>query len=119
VRKYLGYSHIPQRFAARVNAFTVEILAPYLNYHRPCHFPSEVTDDKGRRRKRYRYADMMMPFEKLKSLPDVAGFLKPGVTLQALDAIAAQQSDNAAARQLNEARATLFHFINHSQQHAA
>ena len=36
VRKYLGYSHIPQHFASQVNTFTVEVLSPYLNYHRPC-----------------------------------------------------------------------------------
>jgi hypothetical protein len=119
VRKYLGYSHIPQYFAAAVNAFTVEALSPYLNFHRPCHFPSEYTDDKGKLRKRYRYADMMTPFEKLKSLHNAADFLKPGVTLHDLDAIAAKHSDNEAARHLNEARARLFQHINKSQQHAA
>ena len=30
VRKYLGYSHIPQYFASQVNVFTVEVLSPYL-----------------------------------------------------------------------------------------
>jgi hypothetical protein len=119
VRKHLGYSHIPQRFAGQVNAFTVEALSPYLNFHRPCHFPTEHTDKKGRIRKRYRYQDMMTPFEKLKFLPDVADVLKPGITLAGLDAIATQQSDNEAAHQLNEARTALFQFINKSQQHAA
>lgn len=119
MRKHLGYSHIPQRFAGQVNAFTVETLSPYLNFHRPCHFPTEHTDKKGRIRKRYRYQDMMTPFEKLKSLPDVADVLKPGITLAGLDAIATQQSDNEAAHQLNEARTALFQFINKSQQHAA
>lgn len=119
VRKHMGYSHIPQRFAGQVNAFTVEALSPYLNFHRPCHFPTEHMDKKGRIRKRYRYQDMMTPFEKLKSLPDVADVLKPGITLYDLDAIAARQSDNEAAQQLNEARTALFQFINKSQQHAA
>jgi transposase InsO family protein len=35
VRKFLGYSHIPQRFAAPVNAFCRDYLNPYLNLHRP------------------------------------------------------------------------------------
>ena len=35
VRKHLGYSHIPQRFAALVNAFDREYLNPYVNFHRP------------------------------------------------------------------------------------
>ena len=119
VRKHLGYSHIPQRFAGRVNEFTVAALSPYLNYHRPCHFPSEIVDKKGKLKKRYRYADIMTPFEKLASLPDVTNFLKPGITLQSLADVASKQSDNEAARHLNEARTTLFQRINKSQQHAA
>jgi hypothetical protein len=119
VRKHLGYSHIPQHLAGAVNAFTAGVLSPYLNYHRPCHFPTEFINPKGKIRKRYRYADMMTPYEKLKSLPDAAGYLRPGVTFDRLDAIARAQSDNEAARQMNEARTNLFQLINKSRQRAA
>lgn len=119
VRKYLGYSHIPQHFASQVNAFTVEVLSPYLNFHRPCHFPTEYTDKKGRIRKHYRYQDMMTPFEKFKSLPEAKSYLKKGATLKKLDVIAAECSDNDAAQRLNEARTKLFLSINKSQQRAA
>ena len=119
VRKYLGYSHIPQHFASQVNAFTVEVLSPYLNFHRPCHFPTEYTDKKGRIRKRYRYRDMMTPYEKLSSLPKADGYLKLGTTLKKLDAFAAECSDNDAAQRLNEARAKLFQLINKTRQRAA
>ena len=112
VRKHLGYSHIPQAFANQVSAFTAEVLTPYLNYHRPCHFPTEYTDRKGRIRKRYRYQDMMTPYEKLRSLPDADAHLKPGTTFEQLDAIAAQCSDNDAAKLLNEARTKLLQLIN-------
>lgn len=119
VRKYLGYSHIPQRFASQVNAFTVEVLSPYLNFHRPCHFPTEYTDKKGRIRKRYCYQQMMTPYEKFRSLPEAENYLKSGTILKELDAIAAKCSDNEAAQHLNEARAKLFQSINKSQQRAA
>src|SRR3989338_7331146 len=119
VRKHLGYSHIPGRFAQAVNRFTTEALSPYLNFHRPCHFPTEITDDKGRQRKRYRYADMMTPYEKLKALPEAKDHLRPDVSFNSLDAIAGQCSDNEAASCLNEARAKLFQLINKPQQHAA
>lgn len=119
VRKYLGYSHIPQHFASQVNVFTVEVLSPYLNYHRPCHFPTEYQDTKGKIRKRYRYRDMMTPYEKFRSLHEAERYLKPGVTLEKLDAFAAQCSDNEAAQHLNEARAELFQSINKSQLSAA
>jgi transposase InsO family protein len=66
VRKHLGYSHIPQRFAALVNTFDRDYLNPYVNFHRPCLFAETVTDAKGRERKRYPYKLMMTPYEKLK-----------------------------------------------------
>ncbi len=55
------------------------------------------------------------PYEKLKSLPEAAQYLKPGVTYDDLDAIAYAISDHEAARRLNEARATLFRSINPAQ----
>lgn len=119
VRKHLGYSPIPSGYAAQVNAFTLTILSPYLNFHRPCLFPEEIIDDKGRVTKRYRYEQMMTPYEKLKSLPNAETFLKPGLSFQELDEIALQQSDNEAARQLNQARTELFQSINLSHTNAA
>jgi transposase InsO family protein len=119
VRKHLGYSHIPQRLAGAVNAFTAGVLSPYLNFHRPCHFPAEFTDPKGKIRKRYRYADMMTPYEKLKSLPDAARYLKLEITFKKLDEVASECSDNEAAKRLNLAKAKLFQLINKSQQRAA
>jgi transposase InsO family protein len=119
VRKVLGYSHIPGCFAKEVNDFTRDLLNDYLNFHRPCHFPSESINAKGRLRKHYRYQDMKTPYEKLKSLPDACEHLKPGMTFQALDEIAAQCSDNEAALRLNQARAELFQLINKSQNNAA
>lgn len=119
VRKHLGYSHIPQHLAGAVNEFTAGVLSPYLNFHRPCHFPTEFTDPKGKIRKRYRYADMMTPYDKLKSLADAARYLKPGMTFKRLDKIASECSDNEAAKRLNEAKAKLFQLINKAQQRAA
>jgi len=111
VRKILGYCHIPQKFAPEVNRFNQEYLVPYVNYHRPCFFPEVITDSKGRQRKRYRYAQMMTPYEKLKSLPNAEQFLKPGLSFQSLDDIAYAISDNEAAQRLQEARHHLFKSI--------
>jgi hypothetical protein len=62
---------------------------------------------------------MMTPYEKLKSLPEAAASLKPGVSFEALDELAAALSDNEAARRLNEARKKLFQSINRRSKHAA
>ena len=119
VRKHLGYSHIPQQFATRVNAFCVEHLNPYVNFHRPCFYAQTITDAKGRQRKRYSYQQMMTPYEKFKSLPDAALFLKLGISFQHLDTLANAVSDNEAARRLNQARAIMFKYIYNRSKSAA
>ena len=118
VRKHLGYAHIPGRFAQDVGAYTLKELTPYLNYHRPCFFPETITNDKGRQTKRYPYARMMTPYDKLKSLPNAQCYLKPGLSFAILDLQAYAVSDNAAAASLNEQRRKLFARI-HSQPRAA
>ncbi len=119
VRKHLGYAHIPQRFAGPVNAFCRDYLNPYVNFHRPCLFAETITDAKGKQRKRYPYKLMMTPYEKLKSLPLAATFLKPGIDFKQLDAQAAAMSDNAAAEQMNAARSVLFKTIFNRSKTAA
>ena len=119
VRKHLGYSHIPQRFATLVNAFCSDHLNPYLNFHRPCLFAETITDAKGRQRKRYPYKLMMTPYEKLKSLLKADQFLKSGITFEQLDAQATAMSDNDAAQRLNDARVILFKTIFNRSKTAA
>ncbi len=119
VRKHLGYSHIPQRFAAEVNAFCIEYLNPYINFHRPCLFAEDTLDKKGKTRKRYPLKAVMTPLEKLASLPRAENFLKPGVTLDALRERARAVSDNEAAERLNKARSQLFPSINKRSRKAA
>lgn len=111
VRKVLGYVHIPQRFAESVNAFNLDYLNPYLNYHRPCYFAETFVDAKGKQRKRYRYELMNTPYEQLKSLPNAAQYLKPDVSFKTLDAEAYAISDNEAAKRLQKARNQLFETI--------
>ena len=118
VRKHLGYAHIPGRFAARVNDFTLDVLSPYVNFHRPCFFPRTTLDAKGRQRRLYRYEDMMTPMDKLASLPDAAALLKPGRSLPALQAEARAASDSEAAHALNRAKTALFDHIFKPQKSA-
>ena len=68
VRKFFGYSHIPQQYAASMNAFNQQYINTYLNYHRPCFFPETRIDHKGKQRKVYPHDSMMTPYDKLKSL---------------------------------------------------
>jgi transposase InsO family protein len=111
VRKHLGYVHIPQKWAPLINQFNMEHLNPYINYHRPCFFPEVVIDAKGKQRKRYSYDKMMTPYEKWKSLPQAASYLKPGTTFTRLDQIAYQISDNKAAEKMQKAKIKLFRIL--------
>ena len=110
IRKMFGFSHIPQRHAARFNAFCNEYLNPFLNFHRPCLFSTDRADPKkpGRIKRIYRPQDAMTPLDKLASLPDAASFLREGVTLADLQAKARVLTDLQAAKQLNAARLVLF-----------
>ena len=119
VRKHLGYSHIPQHFAAQINEFLGQYLNPYVNFHRPCFFAETITDAKGKQRKRYRFETMMTPYEKFKSLGHPERFLKLGITMANLDATATAMSDNEAAEQMNVAKLRLFQSINRRSKRAA
>jgi len=111
VRKYFGYSHIPQKWAPLINEFNQAYLNPYINYHRPCFFAEVIVDNQGKQRKRYPYEQMMTPYEKLKSLANAASYLKAGTTFKQLDEIAYQISDNEAAERLQKAKIKLFQTI--------
>ena len=108
VRKLYGYQHIPQQYAGEFLTLNRDQVYRYVNYHRPCYFSTTVTDDKGKQKKKYRYKDMMTPFEKLLSLPRPSQYLKSGITLKKLNAFACAMTDNEAAEQMNTARDKLF-----------
>ena len=58
--------------------------------------------------RRYRYQNMHTPYEKFKSLPGAAELLRPGLSLEQLDAQAYAHSDNEAVAQLYAALEALW-----------
>ena len=72
----------------RFNTFCLEYLNPFLNFHRPCLFATELADPKkpGRIKRVYRAKDAMTPLDKLASLPEAATFMREGITLEDLHA---------------------------------
>ncbi|MFN0303962.1 MAG: integrase [Burkholderiales bacterium] len=117
VRRVFGYAHIPQRFAALINAFCSRHLTAFINRHRPCLFATELADPRkpGRLRKVYRHAEVMTPLDKLASRPAAMQTLPPGVPLQTLQAQARAMSDPQAALRMNEARQALLKTIQRRQ----
>ena len=111
VRKQLGYAYIPQRSAELINEYNRNFLNPYINFHRPCFFPVTVIDPRGKSKKTYPYEEVMTPFEKLKLLSGTENYLCPNITLERLETIANQMSDNQFAERMVKARSNLFQQI--------
>ena len=119
VRRWLGRVHVPYALVPQVNDFLEQALCPFLNFHRPCLFPTEVISPSGRIRRRYRQQDVATPYEKFKSLPGAESLLRPGVTFATLDRTAAETSDLDAAKTVQRAREKLFRIIGHATHPAA
>ena len=106
IRKHMGYGHIRSAHAEAITEFYREHFNPYLNFHRPCGVPETRLDRKGKPRRVYRW--YATPWEILRQLPDMAHWLKPGVTIDQLQAQADAGSDTEAGQQMQEAKRKLF-----------
>ena len=109
IRKHMGHWHIEQKHAPLINRFYQEHFNSYLNFHRPCGFATVTVDEKGRRTKKYK--TYQTPYERLKMIVEAEKdqtYLREGITLKALDAIAAKQTDNEAAALMQAARDRMF-----------
>jgi hypothetical protein len=106
IRKHMGYEHIESRHAEAIEIFYERRLNPYLNFHRPCGVPEAVTNNKGKRRRAYRW--YATPWEILRQLPDMARHLRPDLTRTELERQASAESDTESARRMQEAKEKLF-----------
>lgn len=105
IRKHIGYGHIAASHAEAFDQFYREHFNRYLNFHRPCGVPEVVTGAKGKQKRVYRW--YATPWEILRQLPGVAGFLRSDLTMDQLAGIAAAKSDTEAASGMQEAKRKL------------
>jgi hypothetical protein len=106
IRKHIGYGYIAAENAAAMQAFYLQYFNPYLNFHRPCGVPERVISAKGKEQKRYRWYST--PWEILRQLPGVAGYLKGDLTVQEVDGWSRRQTDMQAATGMQTAKRKLF-----------
>jgi len=111
VRKHIGRVHIPQKYAPTINKFYENYLNPFVNFHKPCTFATEIVDDKGKIKKVYKQCDYMTPVEKLLSLDDCEQYLRSGVTKEKLKKQMLEKSHFKVAKETFEARNRLFEEI--------
>jgi transposase InsO family protein len=67
VRKTVGYSHIPKKYAPLINAWYQAQVNSYNNFHRQCAYATDTIDANGKIKKVYK--TNMTPCQKLLSLP--------------------------------------------------
>jgi hypothetical protein len=118
IRKNMGWEHINQGLVDDINSYYKNFFNPYLNFHRPCAYPTIEVDKKGKKRKIYNL--YQTPYDHLKSLPNAKIFLKKGVTFEQLDKVAYSHSDNEFATIMREEERKLFQKIrNHDNQNGS
>lgn len=113
IRKNFGYAQANRQAAIKQNTFNRKFFNPYLNYHRPCAYPTEIINSNGKIKKVYKPKDYEVPYEKLKqvSKEKVMNFLKAGITFEKLDIIAYEMSDNEWAKIMRKEQEVLYKFL--------
>lgn len=106
IRKLYGRNYIPADTAPLINQFNHDYVNIYLNYHRPCGFSEDKMNAQGKIKKNYN--QWIIPYERLKALPQAQDYLKYGITFAQLDKIAYAESDNQFAEKMRNAQIKLF-----------
>jgi transposase InsO family protein len=113
IRKHIGYGHIASVHAEAFDKFFRQHFNPYLNFHRPCGVPEMTVTAKGQQKRVYRW--YATPWEILRQLPGLAGFLREQVTVDQLQQTAGAKSDTRAALEMREAKRKLFARLQHKR----
>ena len=99
----MGFGHIASPHAEAIDEFYRQHFNPYLNFHRPCGVPEMSHGRQGQAKARLSW--YATPWEILRQLPGVAGFLQPRtLTVDQLQQTAGEKSDTQAAREMQEAK---------------
>ena len=108
IRKHMGYFYIEQKYAPLINEFLTEFFNPYLNFHKPCAFPTSTMDSRGKEKKTYKHSDYQTPYLRLINIPDYKNYLKKDVTPESLKQLASCMSDNDCAVLMQGRKEKLF-----------
>lgn len=106
IRKNMGWEHINQAMTDDINSYYKNYFNPYLNFHRPCGYPTIEKDEKGKNKKVYKL--YLTPYDFLKHITGANKFLKPLQSFEKLDTIAYSHSDNEWAEITREEERKLF-----------
>jgi transposase InsO family protein len=113
IRKHIGYGHIASAHAEAFDEFYRLHFNPYLNFHRPCGVPEVTVTAKGKQKRVYRW--YATPWEILRQLPGLSGFLRAELTVDQLQQAAGAKSDTQAALEMREEKRKLFVRLQHKR----
>ncbi len=99
-------SYASSRRCGQINVFYEEHFNPYLNFHRPCGVPELKKDSKGKTVRTYKW--YATPWEILRQLPGMGGWLKDDITVEHIERMAGADSDTGAATKMRAAKPNLF-----------
>jgi hypothetical protein len=116
IRKHFGKMHIQQKHASKINVFNRKHFNPFINYHRPCAFPTKSQLSTGKIKITYEQGNYMTPIEKFLSLDNPQQYLKKGITCAMLKKQLDAQTHLEAATEMQEAKKKLFNSFNHKSQ---
>ncbi len=117
VRKHMGYSHIPKKYAKPINAFYEGVFNSWLNLHRPCMYATDIVSEKDKIKKVYKHEDVKTPLECLVLLTEKGLVkLKKGVALEDLLAQAKGKTDLQAAQEMQKVKTDLFELFNKTKR---
>lgn len=111
IRKEFGHWHIPWIFSTRINKFYNEHLIPYLNFHRPCHFPEKILQENWKIKIKYPLKNCMTPYKKLISIIDWEQYLQNWTTKKDLEKFYLSKSPLQAAKEKKKARDQLMKIV--------
>lgn len=111
IRKHMGYLHIPQKFAPRINTFYKKYFIPYLNFHRPCAFPKKILLFKGKIKTIYPQEDYQTPLQKFLSLQHPDQYLNSQTSVEELKEQSSRKTPNEAAKEMQQAKKELLTLV--------
>lgn len=104
IRKHFGYFYVHRDCAPIINEFLNTYFNKFLNYHRPCAFPTREQLPDGKVRVFYKKDDYKTPYAKLKEIDPEGKFLQKGLNYGKLDKIAYEYSDYEYLKIMKEAQ---------------
>lgn len=105
IRHFIPRGYIAKDKYREMNEFFFTYFHKYLNFHRPCLYPTVTLDLKGK--KKVTYNECMTPYQKLISIDNYEQYLKPTITKEILKATAMKQNHVECLKEMDRCRTQL------------